>query len=297
MDTPNSKLAVRMDWRFFTHPHVLCQTQEESWGWGGRLVGLSLSPPFGIYSTVSAFTYCITWCQNCTNGFWLWPLLTISQTLLCGRLADNPIFICGKCRCLPNEATAGCFSLMASTVHQLQVGAVQSPHFMTCFFFLFDCHTLPPTQSWHTIPLCHLHKLVKSFSQVSVTCSGKCCCCFRHSLGAHELSSPLTWKVTVSHLRVTNAQWYHLFEWVCFFSLTQIFEPLFTLRITLENLSSYSVFLFMLWLLSVWERETAQISYCALKQDAWFRGRKWSLSLTCYLEFEYIKVLWGYSNT
>lgn len=52
MHTPRNKLAVRMDWRFFfsTHPHVLCQTQKESWGWGVRLVSFSVCPPIGLQS-------------------------------------------------------------------------------------------------------------------------------------------------------------------------------------------------------------------------------------------------------
>lgn len=31
------------------------------------------------------------------------------------------------------------------------------------FFFTFGCHTLPLTQPWNTIPLCHLYKLVVLF--------------------------------------------------------------------------------------------------------------------------------------
>lgn len=53
MHTPRNKLAVRMDWSFFffsTHPHVLCQTQKESWGWGVRLVSFSVCPPIGLQS-------------------------------------------------------------------------------------------------------------------------------------------------------------------------------------------------------------------------------------------------------
>lgn len=53
MHTPRNKLAVRMDWSFVffsTHPHVLCQTQKESWGWGVRLVSFSVCPPIGLQS-------------------------------------------------------------------------------------------------------------------------------------------------------------------------------------------------------------------------------------------------------
>lgn len=68
MDTPNanSKLAVRVKRRFFTHPHVLCQTLDESWGWGGWLVGISMCPSFGIYSRV----------RVSIDPFWQKPVLS-----------------------------------------------------------------------------------------------------------------------------------------------------------------------------------------------------------------------------
>lgn len=82
---------------------------------------------------------------------------------------------------------------------------MQSKWFVDCIFFFFSgYHTLPPTQPWNNIPCCHLHKLVKSFLQVSVT--GKYCQ-FEYCWEAHESYFLLWGKFTVSHQWVTISQW------------------------------------------------------------------------------------------
>ena len=79
-----------------------------------------------------------------------------------------------------------------------------------CFFFSlslfsFGCHTLPLTQPWNTIPLCHLHKLVKPFFslQVSVTLPGKML--LLQSLWGGTRGFLCWEKNSASHVRVTNA--------------------------------------------------------------------------------------------
>lgn len=174
-------------------------------------------------------------------------------------------FVCGKRRCLPNEATAGLFS----TVNRRQVSAVSSPHYMTCFFFLFSfgCHTLPLTQPWNTIPLCHLHKLVKPFlfffffyRWVSPFL-GKCCC-FRVFEGAHEAScvgkraqrvmceSPTL--INVINCHHTDWKWTSISSLISI--ITPVFRFVFTWSRTLKDLVAYSLSLFTLRLLSDLER-------------------------------------------
>lgn len=71
MDTPSNKLTVRMNWRVFTHPHVLCRAQNESCRRGARLVSLSVCRPVGI-QIMTHFKR-----QNCSIGFSPLPLLAI----------------------------------------------------------------------------------------------------------------------------------------------------------------------------------------------------------------------------
>lgn len=152
MDTPNSELAARIG----DSPHTLvCYVEKQNESSGGGEAGwsaflcvssfwdiqYSMCNPLRqmpISSSLTAFTYC---------GFGLQPLLAIRQTLCCvgGLLAIHFVllffFVCGKCRCLPNEATATCFVLYISCK------SVQCSHHIVCIAFLFfGCHTLPLTQ-------------------------------------------------------------------------------------------------------------------------------------------------------
>lgn len=104
------------------------------------------------------------------------------------------------------------------------------------FFFTFGCHTLPLTQPWNTIPLCHLYKLVKSFLWVSVTCSRKCCCCFRYvqyvirHTGFHTPNGDC--EQSVSHRNPCG--------------------KLFTQGMNFEDLASYSAFLLYVFCVGKW---------------------------------------------
>lgn len=118
----------------------------------------------------------------------LWEMVGFVTRSNCGLFFSPPRYICSK--------------------------STQSIDFMP-HFFLFTRHALLPTQPWNTIPLCHLHKLVRSFLQVSVTYSRKCCG-FRYHWGharrgtePHEASSLLLCKITVTHLQVNNSDWTH----------------------------------------------------------------------------------------
>lgn len=104
---------------------------------------------------LTAFMNCVDFGLRCS--------LAIRQSLPCvGACWQSFLFFACVCACQ-----------LFCTMRQLQVSAAYSTHFRPCFSFAFACHTLSFTQAWNLIPLCHLHKLVKSFLQVSVTCSRK----------------------------------------------------------------------------------------------------------------------------
>lgn len=124
--------------------------------WGGRLFGLSVCPPFGIYSTVSVIhfgrcpflvrsqpSHTVLPIKIVVTDLDSGLLLAIKQTISCvGSLLAIHCFVCGKSRCLPNEATVGCFLLYTS------YKSVQCKHHISClsYFYFFGCHTWPLTQ-------------------------------------------------------------------------------------------------------------------------------------------------------
>lgn len=142
-------------------------------GWGGRLVGLSPCPPFGIYSRVyvihfgrcpffvlSQPSHAVSAIKIVEMDLDCGLLLAIKQTLSCVRGLLATYLVRSLFFCLWEMPVFAKWSnwRLFCTVHQLQVGAMQSH-----FSFSFGCHSLFLTQPWNTIPLCHLHKLVKSF--------------------------------------------------------------------------------------------------------------------------------------
>lgn len=165
----------------------------------------SICDPFWqmpIPSSLTAFAYCVDH-YNCPNGFGLWPLLAIRQTLSCvgGLLAMCFVHFClWEMPGLAKWSNCRLFFPDSGTVHQSWVNAVLSPHFMPCFVFFF---WPPPIASHSTLkhhPTLSLAQTCKFFL------TGRChlfqeMLLFETRLRTHyrgtEFSSLLLWKVTV----------------------------------------------------------------------------------------------------
>lgn len=140
-------------------------------GWGGRLVGLSPCPPFGIYSRVyvihfgrcpffvlSQPSHAVSAIKIVEMDLDCGLLLAIKQTLSCvrGLLATYLVrslfffFVCGKCPCLPNEATDGCFVLYISCK------SVQCSHTFPFLLAATPCFLLNPETPSHFVTCTNL---------------------------------------------------------------------------------------------------------------------------------------------
>lgn len=76
---PAVSLPVRMNWRFFTHPHVLCQIMRAG-GCGGRLVGLSVCIVQYLWSTLADVHSWFSHILRCPlkRFKWIWTVAFIS---------------------------------------------------------------------------------------------------------------------------------------------------------------------------------------------------------------------------
>lgn len=167
---------------------------------GGEAGWSAFFMPFGIYCTVSVIHFCRSVFShnlhplhlplNCLKGFGLWSLLAIWQTLsrVGGFLAIYVLSCLWEMPMFAKWSNCRLFFPDGKYCTSSQCSAV------TAFFLLAatPCLSINPETPSHFVTCTNL-----SFLQVSVTCSGKCCC-FRHSwrhiIGASALSSLLVVK-------------------------------------------------------------------------------------------------------
>lgn len=236
MDTPNRSLLWEWIGELFTHPHMLCQKPNGSWEWGDRFI--SLCVPIGMHSICDPF-WQVPNASPLRGLGGLKPLQAIRPTsLVFGWLVGR------KCCCFPKELRAGCWSRAL-----YRCKSVTTFYAWLLFFFWLPHLASHSTLKYHPI---------LSLAQTCKPSTGKC---HQEILRFQTLHIIKSSNVTRSHLHITSGQWNHASdEFSCkwnYWNRLQSFlhKLLFTLSGTLEDLYSYSVSLFILWLLAMTERD------------------------------------------